>query len=447
VALTTAGKVIAWGYNEYGQTTVPAGLSNVIAVSAGLYHEAALRSDGRVVAWGRNDAGQTNVPAGLSNVLAISTGDYHTLALKQDGTLAGWGDNGWGQLNFPAGLSNVVAVAAGGYSGLALRAEGTVVAWGSTVAVPEGISNVVAISGGGHQGLAIKSDGSVVVLGGDTNLPANLGKVVSVSSGYYHSLALNETGKVFAWGIDYRSITNVPPGLTNAVAIAGDGYHSLALGNLPPQAFAQHLTGVAGQDQTIVLTGADPNNDELNSRITALPSSGTLYQWTSGGRGDPITAPDTLVADTGNRVILSQPVVADDTFAFTMNDGLQDSSAANIQVDIRPARLFTQRPQPAGVSSITFCGNLMAAVPTKAWFEWGAFGGYGQSTAPISLAGDGSLVHVTTLLTNLAERANYQCRLVVSNQFGVSYGMAALFTTGCTAGEAIVTGNSMSPLI
>ena len=74
--------VAAWGNNDSGQTTVPAGLSNVVAIAAGYYHSLALKTDGTVVAWGYNGYGQTNVPAGLSNVVAIAAGGYHSLALK-----------------------------------------------------------------------------------------------------------------------------------------------------------------------------------------------------------------------------------------------------------------------------------------------------------------------------------------------------------------------------
>jgi alpha-tubulin suppressor-like RCC1 family protein len=64
--------VVAWGDNSAGQTNVPAGLSNVVAVAAGGFHSLALKNDGSVVAWGDNTAGQTSVPVGLTNVVAIS---------------------------------------------------------------------------------------------------------------------------------------------------------------------------------------------------------------------------------------------------------------------------------------------------------------------------------------------------------------------------------------
>ena len=81
MALKNDDTVVAWGYNYYGQTTIPAGLSGVKAIAAGEYHTLALKSDGTVVAWGWNNYGQTTVPAGLSNVIAIAAGGYHTVAL------------------------------------------------------------------------------------------------------------------------------------------------------------------------------------------------------------------------------------------------------------------------------------------------------------------------------------------------------------------------------
>jgi hypothetical protein len=102
---------------------VPAGLTEVVAISAGGHHSLALRRDGTVVAWGDNSHGQTRVPSGLSDVIAISAGNDFSLALKRNGTVLGWGNNQDGQINVPDGLSGVTAISAGGFS-LALVGSG-----------------------------------------------------------------------------------------------------------------------------------------------------------------------------------------------------------------------------------------------------------------------------------------------------------------------------------
>lgn len=58
------------------------------------------QSGSTVVAWGYNNFGQTNVPAGLSGVTTIAAGYYHTVALKTNGTVAAWGNDNQGQVTF-----------------------------------------------------------------------------------------------------------------------------------------------------------------------------------------------------------------------------------------------------------------------------------------------------------------------------------------------------------
>jgi len=77
---------------EHGQTTVPVAARNCVAIAAGMTHCLALTAEGRVVAWGNNDSGQTSVPANaLTGVVKIAAGPYSSIALKKDGTVITWG--------------------------------------------------------------------------------------------------------------------------------------------------------------------------------------------------------------------------------------------------------------------------------------------------------------------------------------------------------------------
>jgi hypothetical protein len=213
--VATSGWVDQW--NDWGQKTIPAGLSNVVAISAGCFHNLALRSDGTVVAWGRNDSGQVTLPVGLDNVVAIAAGGAHSLALRSDGTVVAWGSNDYSKVALPAGLDNVVAIAAGGYHNLALRSDGTVVAWGDNdygqTSVPAGLSNVVAINAGYMQSLALRSDGTLVSLGyGQATIPAGL-----TAAGFFHSLELRSDGTVVGWDQDGQMSVYVPATVSGSV--------------------------------------------------------------------------------------------------------------------------------------------------------------------------------------------------------------------------------------
>ncbi|PRX71077.1 alpha-tubulin suppressor-like RCC1 family protein [Cohnella sp. SGD-V74] len=178
--LPGAGEVIGWGLNGNGQSTIPdAAKSSVTKVAAGTYYSMALKYNGTVVDWGTNGSGATSMPAGLSGVVAIDAGYMYALALKSNGTVVAWGKeyNGNGIINVPAGLNDVVAISANREHALALKRNGTVVGWGDNrngkATPPVGLNDVVAISAGVNHSLALKSDGTVVSWGSQTSVPGN----------------------------------------------------------------------------------------------------------------------------------------------------------------------------------------------------------------------------------------------------------------------------------
>ena len=248
LGLNTDRTVTGWGGSL---ATPPAGLTNVAAIAAGNNDSLALCNDGTVVAWGLDDSGQANVPAGLTDVVAIAAGDFHNLALRSDGTIVAWGDDEFGQIDVPIGLTNVVAIAAGEWNSMALKADGTVMAWGAGTndpdsnpnfgqsIVPANLSNVVQIATGGLDDLAFRADGSLVGWGandsGEDSLPAGLSNIVTIAAGYGFSVALKADGTVTVWGDNEYSETVVPAGLTNVTSVSAMGFHTLALiANGPP---------------------------------------------------------------------------------------------------------------------------------------------------------------------------------------------------------------------
>jgi alpha-tubulin suppressor-like RCC1 family protein len=428
VAHVTILPVAAWGDNSTGQTTVPAGLTNVVALAGGRYHSLALRTDGTVAAWGENfgyyNYGQATVPAGLTNVVAIAGGYYHSMALRADGTVAAWGDNNGGQ---PVGLTNVVAVAAGGYHSLALRADGTVAAWGwnyyGQTNVPAGLSNVVAIAAGNDHSLALRIDGTVAAWGILTNVPAGLSNLVAIASGYRHNLALRANGTVAAWGYDGLGTTTVPAGLSNVVAIAAGIDCSLALradGTVTAWGFAifvpaglSNVVAIAmGSEHSLALVGAAPvitgqpqsrTNVAGTTASFSVAATGTAplsYQWRfngtplSGQTGTGITLTNVQSTHAGNYDVV-----------VTNFLGSVTSAVAVLTVWVPPS--LTAQPQSrTNIAGTTASFSVTAAGTTPLAYQWQLNGTpVGSATGASYTITNVQAVHAgdyTVVVTNVA---------------------------------------------
>jgi alpha-tubulin suppressor-like RCC1 family protein len=294
VAMLTRGQVAAWGFGGSGQTVLPPGLSNVVAVAAATSFALALKGDGTLVAWG-STAG-TNVPASLTNVVAISAGDTYALAVRSDGRVVGWG--GPSIATNSSGVSNIISTAGSPNHALGLRAEGTLVEWGSSQSkalIPSGLTQVTSMADGVGFALASRADGSVVTWGSfgqarviDPTPPILITNAVSVAAGSGFGLALKSDGQVFVWGNPVPTVTNVPVSLTNVTAIACNEF------------------------------------DQNPAYVLALRSNGLITAWGSASSLGPTNLPSglsnvvavaagsayalALVSDDGWPVILRQPV-------------------------------------------------------------------------------------------------------------------------------------------
>jgi alpha-tubulin suppressor-like RCC1 family protein len=153
VILKPDGTVVCWGWNFYNQCNTPAGLGDVVQVTATAYASFALKSDGTIVSWGGNNFGERNIPGGLSNVIKISGGWYHMMALKSDGTVVCWGNNDFGRCDVPVNLNNVIDISGGENHSAALKSDRTMVAWGSNAQgqlnIPAGLSKIQKMDGRG----------------------------------------------------------------------------------------------------------------------------------------------------------------------------------------------------------------------------------------------------------------------------------------------------------
>jgi alpha-tubulin suppressor-like RCC1 family protein len=245
IALSTDGRVWAWGNNFEGQlgdntisnprvlpgrvkTTLGIGsLSYITAIAAGAHFNLALTEGGEVWAWGKNTYGQlgdgtsgnvrklptkVKTPVGsgyLDHVVAISAGYDHSLALTDDGRVYAWGRNHKGQvgdgsdtllhtrpvevavpLGAPGGAGTTTAIAAGGDHTLALTTAGTILAWGD---------NAKGQAGDGTSANIRKLPVAVI----DPGTAQPLGGFVDVEAGTDFSVGVTGDGEAWAWGDNY----------------------------------------------------------------------------------------------------------------------------------------------------------------------------------------------------------------------------------------------------
>ena len=287
-AAAVTSPALAWGDNSMGQlgdgstterTTpvsvlLPAG-ATITALAAGGAHSLALTSTGRVYAWGDNTFGQLGdgtsgntrttpvpvlLPAGAI-ITTLAAGVYHSLALTSTGQVYAWGYNGYGELGdgtiteqhtpvpvlLPAGAT-ITALAAGVYHSLALTSTGSALAWGDNFYVQLG------------DGTTTEQHTPVPVL-----LPTG---ITALSAGWFHSLARTSTGSALAWGDNFYGQLGdgtttdqhtpvpvlLPTGITTLTAGAA---HSLALVSAPVLTGISPTQGVATGGTLVTINGAN----------------------------------------------------------------------------------------------------------------------------------------------------------------------------------------------
>jgi len=342
--LTSTGRLFTWGFNGDGRlgqglvfpnirnSVVPVDITekfnlalneNIIQVSLGTFHSAALTSTGRVFTWGDNGSGQLGNQASTSTestlpiditarfnlaqgdrITFISLGEWNSSAISLNGQVFTWGNNNSGQLgNQSTNLSDVpfnitsrfsfsegeklISISIGNNHMIALTSTGRVFTWGLNSNGQLGnqstnLSNV-----------PFNITSSFVLANGET--------ITKISAGENHSAAISSTGKVFTWGL-------------NSFGQLGD--NTVTQKTIPTNITSQFNLASDEQVTSVVLG---------HNHSSAITSSGRVFTWgqNSGGQlGDNTVTQKTIPTNITSRFNL-----IDNETITVMNLGGEFSSA------------------------------------------------------------------------------------------------------------------------
>ena len=417
LVLTSAGQVMAAGNNGIGQlgngsTTnssspvavmLPNG-TTITAIAADGANSLALTSTGRVLAWGDNTYGQlgngttanSTIPVQVTlpittSITAIAAGTSHSLALASNGQIWAWGGDFYGQLgdgitpnistvpvavHLPVGTT-ATSIAGGGNSSHAITSTGQALTWGVNSHGELGNGTI------GTTGCFCSATPTFVSLPSGTT-------VTTMAGGSDHSLALTSAGKVLAWGsnglgqLGNGTTTDSSTPITVsglpafATAIAAGTYHSLAI--LPPAvAVMPAMTNGAYGGYVTAATITNAGTAPASIHIAYYNQSGAAV-----GAGDtlnnlPVNASWTVRQDDGN------------SFPSSGGDAVQAGSA--VVYSSQPIASFVNEFAPGNVGDATSYTGVLVPFGVGATLYAptivnNAYGGY---TTGIGLLNEGSV--------------------------------------------------------
>jgi alpha-tubulin suppressor-like RCC1 family protein len=310
------------------------GLTNIMQVTAGSWHSAALKDDGTMYIWGsdfdtwygdfQSYWASHSIPtpvSGLNNVKAIEGSGSNIIALCENGTLWIWGANNEGHIgNLKEkvvktpyqvhGVPEIKTFALNSNYAIVLADNGTVWGWGhnngqlgdgthefaDTLVRMQNMANVLAIDAGEYHTIMLKDDGTVWTCGanfmgqlgnGDNQrgatslLPvqvSGLTDVKAIASGMAHNIALKEDGTVWTWGDNSYGQLGI--------------HDSKEYSSVPVQ-----VTGLS----SVIVTSAG------NYNTAVLTSNGTIYAWGDDRYGQLGITPEVVSGD-GKECYINYPV-------------------------------------------------------------------------------------------------------------------------------------------
>lgn len=339
-ALKSDGSLWTWGSNEHHAPMIWWGdefagklgngttkdslkpvkiLTDVVSVSTGDGHAAAIKSDGTLWIWGNiywedetKTLSSTTPILAMDDVVSVNCGDDITGVIKSDGTLWMWGYDwsgafGGGMPNWPKivgkpikVMDDVIAVSCSNGYVAAIKSDGSLWTWGmnsdgelgqgttGNSATPAKVmEDVKYVSCGKHHTAAIKNDNTLWIWGGNGlgqlglggNTISNEGEphpipvkimddVVDVACGGRHSIAVKKDGTVWTWGSnDLGELGN--GGVGNAK------YEGNIL-KLVSQTVPVQLAGLRVATPPAKNETADPTNDKL--AVNGVTQTPTVYK-------------------------------------------------------------------------------------------------------------------------------------------------------------------------
>ena len=353
----TAGTAQCWGWDEAGQSTLPAASTTETfgSVSAGTLHTCGIldgqggQTAGLLRCWGISqsttsaykdtlDFGQSTVPDALvaATFSLLSAGEFHNCGIldgqggQTAGTLHCWGYNTAGQSTVPDRLSGetFVDVAAGRHHTCAVRSDGVVDCWG--------------VSGGDDDF-------------GQADVPDEYAcaDFTAVAADRFHTCGITADGRLACWGADADVDTDGVQ-LTRSIADKPNNFVIYNPGQTDPQPPSEGVDadGPVGSGLTVDAAGLVT----WQKTALTLPRHAYEVRWLSGS-----TPPHEADLGDPEAVVQETDCAADGTCSHQVD--AFDASMAYL-VEVRSQRCSLPTPMRARYSGAPPPTNTPTPTPT-----------------------------------------------------------------------------------